>query len=481
MCGIVGISDHRDAARLSHLALFSMQHRGQESAGIAVADAGGIRAHRGMGLVNEVFAGVNLEEFRGRAAVGHVRYSTAGGSRIENAQPLLVQSVRGQVALAHNGNLTNAMALRRGLEERGAIFHGTSDTEVILHLMSHAQGLPLDALCHALRQCQGAFSVVVLMVHEGRERLVAVRDPWGFRPLIMGRLPRGVVFASETCALELMGARFVRELEPGEMVVAEGAEVHSSRPFPAARSAACVFEQVYFARPDSQVFGANVYQARVEMGRQLAREMLGAAVDMVVPVPDSGMPAALGFSQESGVPFQMGFIRNHYVGRTFIQPSQAKREQSVRMKLHPVREVLEGKRIVLIDDSIVRGTTSRKIVRMLRKVRVKEVHMAVSSPAIVAPCFYGIDTPAEDQLIAARMPLADIARYLGVDSLHYLSLDGLLKSVRTAAGKKPQPPSHCTACFTREYPTDVPQLLPLGRVGRSSVLLPDAPAAAEAT
>jgi amidophosphoribosyltransferase len=476
VCGIVGISDHREAARLAYLALFSMQHRGQESAGLATGDGTRIDVKRGMGLVQEVLSGLDYDAMKARSAIGHVRYSTAGGSRIENAQPLALTSVRGSVALAHNGNLTNAVELRQKLEEHGAIFHGTTDTEVILHLMAHQGGRVEEALQGALQKCVGAFSLVVLTVVDGNNRLIAVRDPWGFRPLVMGRLRGAVVFASETCALDMVGARFIRELEPGEMVVAEGKEVlGSSRPFKEARTSACVFEQVYFARPDSLVFGANVHQSRLEMGRQLASEMADVKADMVVPVPDSGGPAALGFSQASGIPYAMGFIRNHYVGRTFIQPNQGQREQSVRMKLHPIREVLEGKRIVLVDDSIVRGTTSRKIVRMLRKTRVKEVHMAISSPAIVAPCFYGIDTPAEDQLIAARMRVDEIAKYLGVDSLHYLSPEGLLRAVRNTAVKKHAPTGHCMACFTREYPTQVPQLLPLGRVGRSSVILDGTP------
>ncbi|MBI5494009.1 MAG: amidophosphoribosyltransferase [Deltaproteobacteria bacterium] len=468
MCGIVGITDHREAARLTHLALFSQQHRGQESAGIAVAQGAVLRVHRAMGLVQDVLGGLDFTAFKGKAAVGHVRYSTAGGSLLENAQPLSMQGVRGAVAVAHNGNLVNAVELRQALERDGAIFQGTTDTEVILHLVARAPGTYEEAVATALQQCRGSFSLVFLVISEGRTRMIAVRDPWGFRPLVVGKLGRGMAFASETCALDMIGARFIRELEPGEMVVAESGRMSSSRPFRAERSAACVFEQVYFARPDSVVFGATVQAARTEMGRQLAQQMAGVKADAVVPVPDSGVHAALGFAAASGIPFQMGLIRNHYVGRTFIQPSQVMRELSVRMKLHPVREVLENRRVVLVDDSIVRGTTSRKIVRLLRRCRVKEVHLAISSPPIIGPCYYGIDTPAEDQLIAANKTNAEIAKFLGVESLTYLEQDRLLGAVRTAARRRPAPPDYCTACFSRDYPTDVPTV-PLGRVGRTSL------------
>ncbi len=449
MCGIVGISDHRDAAELAYLGLFALQHRGQESAGIAAAFRGELLAHRGMGLVSEVFDAQRLGTLTGRAAIGHVRYSTTGSSNLQNAQPLVMRGPRGPLAVAHNGNLTNADDLRHRLEERGSIFHSTTDSEVIVHLIARHRGSLEDAVLDSLRQVEGAFSLLFLAPGTPG-KLIAVRDPWGFRPLVMGKLNGGYVFASETCALELMGARFVRELEPGEMAIAEGRHAKFLKPFGARRPSACVFEHVYFARPDSTIFGANVHTVRRQLGRELAREMKGVEADLVIPVPDSGIPAALGFSEASGIPFEMGFIRNHYVGRTFIQPQQAQREKSVHMKLHPIREVLRGKRIVLIDDSIVRGTTCRKIIRMLRKARVKAIHMAISSPPILGPCYYGIDTPAEKQLIAANLSQSEIKRYLGVESLHYLSLEAMLR----AAGQG-KAPGFCTACFTKDYPTSI--------------------------
>lgn len=470
MCGILAISDHRLAARTGYLALFSMQHRGQESAGMATSNGAFLKMHRGMGLVQEVFTANALAGLDGRAVIGHVRYSTAGASMVENAQPLVMAGTQGRMAVAHNGNITNAEELRRELEQSGALFHGTSDTEVVLHLVAREGGPTTANILRALGRLQGAYSLVCLIPEGDRTAVMAVRDPWGFRPLVMGRVHGGVVFASETCALDIMNARFERELEPGEAVIARGSKVEVLRPFAERRHAACVFEQIYFARPDSHVFGSLVYNARRAMGRQLAREMGKRNVDLVVPVPDSGVPAALGFSEESGVRMEMALIRNHYVGRTFIQPHQLLRESSVKMKLHPMRELLAGKRIVLVDDSIVRGTTSRNIVRLLRRVRVKEVHMAISSPPIVGPCFYGIDTPEEDKLIAARMPSKDIAGYLGVDSLLHLSLDGLLK----AAQGSTKGLHHCTACFTKEHPTG---LIPLGSVGRTSISLENPPPA----
>jgi amidophosphoribosyltransferase len=456
MCGVVAFCNHASAAPLAQLALFSQQHRGQESAGIVTAHEGQLHAHRGMGLVQDVLTPSEVGRLVGRVAVGHVRYSTAGGSRLFNAQPLVMQTGRGSLAVGHNGNITNAAELRAELEDHGALFHGTADTEVILHLVARAGTPTVDNVVTALRQLRGAFSLVFLLQPpNGPPSVVAVRDPWGFRPLVMGTLDGGVVFASETCALDVIDAEYTRPLEPGEMVVVTDGKVQSLLPFPAMQPSACVFEQVYFARPDSVADGGLVFAARVEMGRQLAREMAHVGADLVVPVPDSGIPAALGFSRQGGVPYEVGLIRNHYVGRTFIQPGQLKRESAVRMKLHPMRQLLEGKRVVLVDDSIVRGTTSRSIVTLLRRAGVKEVHLAISCPPIVGPCHFGIDTPDEQHLLAARKSPAEVVEYLGVDSLHHLSLAGLLRAASPPEGDRTNTggaTGHCAACFTREYP-----------------------------
>ena len=456
MCGIIGITDHRYASKLAFLGLFAQQHRGQESAGIVTCSHGDLHAHRGMGLVTDIFPEERLKKLAGRAAIGHVRYSTAGASQLHNAQPLLMRTSKGPLAVAHNGNLTNAEDLKLKLDNRGSIFHTTTDTEAILHLIAKCRSPLEDAIIDALRQVEGAYSLLFISPEGARSKMVAVRDPWGFRPLVLGKLGQSWVFASETSALNLLKARFVRELEPGEMVVADGARLRSLKPFAAARPSSCIFEHVYFARQDSTIFGANVYRVRRELGRALAREMRGVRADMVVPVPDSGVPAALGFSQVSGIPFEMGFIRGHYSGRTFLQPAQALREKGVEMKLHPIREVLEGKTIVLVDDSIVRGTTSRKIIRMLRRAKVKKIHMAISSPPIVSPCYYGIDTPNEAHLIAARYDHEHIRKYIGVDSLHYLSLAAMVEAAHASAKDGGRPEGFCTACFTKDYPTRVP-------------------------
>ena len=462
MCGIIAVTDHRYAAKLAYLGLFAQQHRGQESAGIVTCSRGDLHAHRGMGLVADVFTEDRLKKLPGRAAIGHVRYSTAGSSQLHNAQPLMLRTSKGPLAVAHNGNLTNADELRSKLDARGSIFHTTTDTEVILHLIAKCRSPLEDAIIDSLRQVEGAFSLIFFAPEGPHGKVVAVRDPWGFRPLVLGKLGGSFVFASETSALNLLKARFVRELEPGEMVVAEGGRLRSLKPFAAARSSACIFEHVYFARQDSTIFGANVYRVRRELGRALAREMRGVQADMVIPVPDSGIPAALGFSQVSHIPFEMGFIRGHYVGRTFIQPAQALREKGVEMKLHPIKEVLEGKTIVLVDDSIVRGTTCRKIIRMLRRAKVKKIHMAVSSPPIVSPCFYGIDTPEESQLIASRLDQEHIRKYLGVDTLHYLSLGEMVESAHRMAAAPGRPDGFCTACFTKDYPTKIPGAVAAG-------------------
>jgi len=424
-----------------------LQHRGQESAGIVSSDGSRLFAEKGMGLVNDVFDPNRLQTLKGDRAIGHVRYSTAGDTVGANAQPLVIECHRGPIAIAHNGNLVNAALLRYELEAAGSIFQCTSDTEVILHLYarSHRERLE-DAIAASLSKVMGAFSLLFLTP----DAMVAARDPWGFRPLCLGRLPGGVtVVASETCALDLIDAEYVRDIEPGEMVVVDRNGVRSFHPFPPEPPSQCIFEQVYFARPDSSIFGRNVLQTRLRLGRQLAREAPVPA-DIVVPVPDSGNGAALGYSQESGIPFAWGLIRNHYIGRTFIEPKQSIRSFGVKIKLNPVRSVLEGKRVVLIDDSIVRGTTSRKIVAMIRGAGAKEIHMRISSPPTTGPCFYGIDTPHKSELIAANHSVEEITQHLGVDSLSYLSHEGLLAAVDDVAGK-----SHCTACFSGRYPVAV--------------------------
>jgi amidophosphoribosyltransferase len=446
-CGLFGVFGHSEAANLTYLGLHALQHRGQESAGIVSSDGARLYMEKGMGLVGEIFTDARLAPLKGDRAIGHVRYSTAGDSMAANAQPLLIECHRGPIAIAHNGNLVNAALLRYELEAAGSIFQCTSDTEVVLHLYarSHRERLE-DAIAASLSKVMGAYSLLFLT----RDAMVAVRDPWGFRPLVLGKLPGGVtVVASETCALDLIDAEYVRDVEPGEMVVIDKNGVRSFRPLPSERPSQCIFEHVYFARPDSVVFGQNVLTTRLRLGRQLAREMPVAA-DVVVPVPDSGNGAALGYAEESGIPFAMGLIRNHYVGRTFIQPSQSIRSFGVKRKLNPVRSVLEGKRVVLIDDSIVRGTTSRKIVAMVRGAGAKEIHMRISSPPTTGPCYYGIDTPHKGELIAASHTVDEIGKHLGVDSLAYLSHDGLLQAMEDPAGQR-----HCTACFSGRYPVAV--------------------------
>jgi amidophosphoribosyltransferase len=447
-CGLFGVFGHPDAARLTYLGLYALQHRGQESAGIVTSDGHRLRLEKGMGLVSDVFSEPLLDALPGDRAMGHVRYSTAGDTVAANAQPIVIDCHRGPIALAHNGNLVNAALLRHELEAAGSIFQSTSDTEVILHLYarSHRERLE-DAIAASLSKVMGAFSLVFLTP----EALVAARDPWGFRPLAIGQLGQALVVASETCALDLIDAAFVRDVEPGEVVVIDKGGLRSFRPFPPEPVRQCVFEHVYFARPDSTVFGRNVLATRAAMGRQLAREA-PADADIVVPVPDSGMGAALGYAEESGLPFQWGLIRNHYVGRTFIEPRQSIRSFGVKIKLNPVRSVLEGKRVVLIDDSIVRGTTSRKIVGMVREGGAREVHLRISSPPTTGPCYYGIDTPTRDELIAARHSVEEIREWVGADSLAYLSHEGLLAAVGDAEGQR-----HCTACFSGRYPVAVSQ------------------------
>ena len=440
-CGVFGIWNHPEAANVTYLGLYALQHRGQESAGIAATDGDSFACEKAMGWVADVFSGERLRRLPGHRAIGHVRYSTAGSSSLRNAQPITAKTARGPIAVAHNGNLTNADVLRREMVADGAIFQSNSDTEVILHLLARAPEGPLgEQIAHALARVQGAYSLLILT----REAMYAVRDPHGFRPLTLGRLGGAWVVSSETCALDLLEARAERDVEPGEMVVVSDRGVESVRAFAPRERQHCVFEYVYFARPDSTLWGRNVHTVRKAMGRELAREH-PAAADIVIAVPDSGTSAALGFAEQAGLRYEVGLIRNHYVGRTFIEPKQGIRHFGVKVKLNPMRETLEGRRVVVVDDSIVRGTTSRKIVKMIRGAGAHEVHMRIASPPIQWPCYYGIDTPTRKELIAASHSVEEIRRYLGADSLGYLSLDGLLK----ATGNDPA--SFCHACFTGAY------------------------------
>ncbi len=443
-CGVFGAWNCPEAANLTYLGLYALQHRGQEGAGIVSSDDESLHAHRGLGLVSDIFDAQTLDALPGGGAIGHVRYSTAGSEHIKNVQPLAIDYRHGALAIAHNGNLVNADELVENLEKAGAIFSSNSDTEVILHLIARSkQNSAVDRLIDALYEVQGAYSLVILT----EKRLLAARDALGFRPLVLGRLDDGYVLASETCAFDLIGAEYLREIERGEVIDISADGLRSYRPFwnKSEKSAECVFEFIYFARPDSMVFGRNVYEVRKRLGRILARETPVEA-DVVVPVPDSGVPAAMGFAEESGIPFEMGFIRNHYVGRTFIEPRQAIRHFGVKIKLNPVREVLAGKRVVVVDDSIVRGTTSQKIVKEIRACGVREVHMRISAPPTVAPCYYGVDTPNREQLMAAVHPVDEIRRFITADSLSYLSAEGM----RKAAGRGRN--HFCDACFTDNYP-----------------------------
>ena len=445
-CGVFGIYGQEDAAHMTYLGMYALQHRGQESAGIAVAKQGRLRLSRAMGYVSDVFSEDVLEGLVGRSAIGHVRYSTFGDSRVVNAQPLLIECAHGQIALCHNGNLVNAAELRDELVRQGSIFQTNSDTEVVLHLYARSTARKAeDAIVESVSRVRGAFSLVMLTP----DNLIAVRDPHGFRPLALGRLGDAFVVCSETCAMDLIGATYEREVEPGEVLVIGEDGLRSYKPFPPAPSAHCVFEHVYFARPDSYVFGQSVNDVRTNLGRLLARES-SVDADVVVPIPDSGLCAAVGYAEESGVPLQMGLIRNHYVGRTFIHPQPSIRGFKVKVKLNTVRSIIEGKRVVLVDDSIVRGTTSRKIVGMVKAAGAREVHMRISCPPTVSPCYYGIDTPHRDELIASEKNVAEIREFLGADSLSYLSLDGL----REAVGARHT--EYCNACYTRQYPVEPP-------------------------
>lgn len=446
-CGLFGVFRHPEAANLTYLGLCALQHRGQESSGIVSSDGNTLHAEVGMGLVADVFNERRLARLPGAMAIGHNRYSTTGSSFLRNAQPMVISYAGGSLALAHNGNLVNAAEIRKELERQGAIFRSTTDTEVIVHLIARSSELRLaDQVVDALLKVKGAYSLLMMTEKE----MIGVRDSYGFRPLVLGRLGDDTfILSSETCALDLIEAEYVRDIQPGEMVVINENGVEFFRPFPSTRHAFCIFEFIYFARPDSVIFEKNVYPIRKALGRQLARETYVEA-DVVIPVPDSGVPAALGFAEESGMPFEMGLIRNHYVGRTFIEPQQAIRNFGAKVKLNPVKHFLRGKRVVVVDDSIVRGTTGQKIVAMLKNAGAKEVHVRISSPPSISPCFYGIDTPSKRELIAANQSVEEIREFLGADSLAYLSLNGLLQTV------SPDAQRFCTACFTGDYPAGSP-------------------------
>lgn len=448
MCGIFGIINHKEASKLAYLGLYALQHRGEESSGIVSFDGRKERFHKGMGLVGDVFVGKTLKSLRGFLAVGHVRYSTTGSSYEDNIQPFMVIHKRGHIAIAHNGNLTNTVTLRQNLEDKGSIFQTSMDSEVIVHFLAKANNQKVkDRVVSALSHLKGAYSLVLMI--DGV--LIGARDPYGFRPLCLGKIDGAYVLASETCALDLIQAEYIREIEPGEVIfITKDRKIESVKPFPKSRHAFCIFEYVYFSRPDSDIFGKNVYLVRKQLGRQLAKECPGVG-DIVMPIPDSGNYAAMGFAQESKIPFEMGMIRNHYVGRTFIQPSQDIRDFKVRVKLNPIKSVLKGKRVVIVEDSIVRGTTSKSRVRTLREAGAKEVHMRVSCPPIVSPCFYGIDFPTKKELIASNKTVAQIRDFIGLDSLEYLSVEGMLKSMPFEKDE------FCVACFTGKYPTHIPK------------------------
>lgn len=447
-CGVFGIWNSPEAARLTYLGLYAMQHRGQESAGIVALNGTRHIIHKGLGLVGEVFQDAELDRLQGQAAIGHVRYSTTGETLLSNAQPFTATLFNGPVAVAHNGNIVNSGPLRSELKRSGAIFHATSDTEIILHLISKNPSDDLiEALKESLHRLEGAFSVMVM----SHDKMICARDPYGFRPLVLGRKRRedgswSRVVASESCAFDLIGAEYDREVAPGEMFWVDESGEHSIQYAKSPRTAHCIFENIYFARPDSVVFGESVYESRKAFGRQLAKENPVDA-DVVVPVPDSGVAAALGYSAESGIPFELGIIRNHYVGRTFIQPQQSIRDFGVKIKLNPQSAVLKGKRVIVIDDSLVRGTTSRKIINLIRQAGAKEVHLKIACPPTTGPCYYGVDTPQKSQLIAAQHSIDQIRDFVGADSLSYLSIEGLFKAIKRGHNE------FCAACFDGEYPT----------------------------
>lgn len=449
-CGLLGVWGNSEASNLAYLGLYAQQHRGQEGAGVVSVDSvGQFYSHRGLGLVADVFKHFDFSKLPGSNSIGHVRYTTAGGNILANVQPLYAEIGIGKVAIAHNGNLINTEELKDELIEKGAIFASTSDTEVILHLLARAPtNVPkVESVISALKQVQGAYSLLILL----NDRLFAVRDSHGVRPLVIGKFNDSYIVASETCAFDLIGAEFVRDVEPGELVEISGkVELKSYYPFGKSFESPCIFEYVYFARPDSNVFGRNVYAVRKRLGQELAREHPIKA-DVVIPVPDSGVTAALGYSEESKIPMEWGLIRNHYVGRTFIEPKQSIRDFGVKLKLNPNPEILRGKSVVVVDDSIVRGTTSRKLMSLIRNAGAKEIHLRISAPPTTDPCYYGIDTPSKDELIASRMSIDEIQAYVGVDTIGYLSIEGLYRAVKAAKGK------FCDACFSGSYPIGKPK------------------------
>lgn len=450
-CGVFGIFGHSDAAALTTLGLHSLQHRGQEAAGIVSYDGKQFFAERHRGLIGDNFTNSDvLQRLQGNRAIGHTRYSTTGGDDMRNVQPFFAEFAGGGFSVAHNGNITNAVTLRKKLQREGAIFHATSDTEVILHLIAMGKEIAFnDRFMDALRQLEGAFSIVGIT----NKKLVGCRDPLGVRPLVLGDLDGAYILASESCALDIIGARFVRDIEPGELVVIDEKGITSHKPFAKTGNRFCIFEYVYFARPDSVLGGNNVYDVRKQIGVELAIESPIDA-DLVVPVPDSGVPAAIGFAQGAKLPFELGIIRNHYVGRTFIQPTDSIRHMGVKLKHNANRTIIEGKRVILVDDSIVRGTTSKKIVQMVRDAGAKEVHMRIASPPTASPCFYGVDTPDTNKLLASRMSVEEMAKFINVDSLSFISLDGLYRAAGEAQ-RDNETPQYCDACFSKEYPTEL--------------------------
>ncbi|MBI2875653.1 MAG: amidophosphoribosyltransferase [Candidatus Tectomicrobia bacterium] len=457
-CGIFGVFGCPEAANLTYLGLYALQHRGQESSGIVSSDGRELYAEISMGLVADIFTRERLMRLPGGIAIGHNRYSTTGSSQLKNAQPILVDFSQGSLALAHNGNLVNATRLRRELEARGSIFRSTIDSEVLVHLIAASQkGDLISRVIDAFQQVEGASSLLIMT----KDQLIGIRDPHGFRPLSLGRLGNALILTSETCALDLIEAQFIRDLEPGEILFINQHGMESFHPFAPRKRSQCVFEFIYFSRPDSDVFGQSVHLVRKALGKRLAHE-LPVEADIVVPVPDSGVPAALGYAEESGIPFEMGLIRNHYVGRTFIEPQQSIRHFGVKIKLNANKQLLQGKRVLIVDDSIVRGTTSRKIVQMVRKAGAREVHVRIGSPPNTHPCFYGIDTPTRSELIAANCSVEEICQYLTADSLAYLSMEGLIEAIGASSE------DFCFACFDGNYPTleVIERLEAVGQRGR---------------
>jgi len=446
-CAVFGIYGSKDAAAHAALGLHALQHRGQEAAGIVAAGNGQFHAHREIGLVGDIFGEARvIDQLEGTMAIGHTRYSTTGKPNLRNVQPLFADLEFGGFAIAHNGNLTNAVGIRHELVCRGCIFQSTTDTEIIVHLMATSSGTVVDRIVSALRQVDGAYSIVAV----AENCVIGARDPHGVRPLVLGQLGDAYILASESCAFDIIGADYVRDIDPGELVVLDENGIHSHRPFPPAQQRFCIFEYIYFSRPDSVIEGLSVYQARKQIGAELAREA-PVDVDLVVPVPDSGVPSAIGYAHEAGVPYEMGIIRNHYVGRTFIEPSSEIRHLGVKLKHNANRAHIEGKRVVLVDDSIVRGTTSSKIVEMVRNAGAKEVHMRIASPPTTHSCFYGVDTPERDQLLASRLDIEGMRKLIGCDSLAFISMDGLYRAMG-APGRDPDAPAYCDACFSGDYP-----------------------------